>query len=109
MEHERTACVGGLDAGDRRAGVVFSRIATARDHDGDRRVIRGAELRAGEIAAGGGCKRLEQVDLDARHQRLRLGVAEPAVEFQHPRSLLGQHQPGVQRAHERRTALGELR
>ena len=39
---------------------------------------------------------------------LRLGIAEPAVELEHPRPVGGEHQPGVEAADERRAALGQL-
>ena len=51
---------------------------------------------------------VEQVAFDARHQHLRLRVAEPRVELEHLRAVRGHHQPGEEAADERRAAAGEL-
>ena len=61
-----------------------------------------------QCALGGAGERLEEVALEARQDRLRLRVAETAVELEHARSVLGEHQAGVEEAGERRAALREL-
>ena len=53
-------------------------------------------------------ERIEQTALDAGEDRLRLGIAEAAVELDHVRAVLGEHEPGVEAAGERRPAAREL-
>ena len=50
-------------------------------------------------------ERAEQVAFDPRQDRLRLRVAEAAVELEHARAIVGEHQAGVEQARERRASL----
>ena len=108
MEDERAGRLGRLDPLDRRAGVVARGVLAAGDDHGHRRARADADLRAAQVAGRGGGERPEQVAFEERQQRLRLRVAEPAVELQHPRPVGGQHQAGEEHADERRGAAREL-
>ena len=50
----------------------------------------------------------QQIALEARQERLRLGIAETAVELDHAQPVLRPHQPRVEEALERRAAAREL-
>ena len=81
------------------------RVAGRGEHHGHRPVVGELGLDAGEPA--GLARReaeLEQVGLEPRQHRLRLGVAEAAVELEHLGPGGGQHQPGVEDAVEGRPA-----
>ena len=58
---------------------------------------------------GGGRERRGEVALEARHDHLRLRVAEAAVELEHARAVGGQHQAGEEDADERRAAPARAR
>src|SRR4029077_3705323 len=45
---------------------------------------------------------------EQRSDRLRLRIAEAAVELEHARTLRGQHQPRIEQAHERSATAREL-
>ena len=66
---------------------------------------RSADLRLLREVAG---EQRQQVAVEPREQRLRLGIAEAAVELDHAQPVLGPHQPRVEEALERRAAAGEL-
>ena len=88
--------------------VVAGRVVAGREDDGDRGIIRDLEIDAGEIACRRCGERPEQVAVEAREQRLRLGIAETAVELEHARPVVGEHQPGEEDADEGNAASGEL-
>ena len=54
-------------------------------------------------------QQLEQIALQTRHDRLRLRVAEAAVEFEDTKSRVGHHQTGIQESYERRASPRQLR
>ena len=94
---------------DRRARVARGRVVARREHDGDRGLVGGRERRRPRgrpprppRARRGGRPRARGQD------RLRLRVAEAAVELEHARPVVGQHQPGEEDADERRAAPREL-
>ncbi len=62
------------------------RIVAGREHDGHRRARCPTELDVAEIAGRSGSERGEQVTVDERQQRLRLGIAEAAVVLEHTRA-----------------------
>ena len=108
VEDERTGRLGLLDAVDRRALVAALGIVARRDHDCHGRVVGGRELDASGVAGRGSGERADEIALDAGQERLRLGVAEAAVELEHARAALGEHHPGEEHADERRVASCEL-
>ena len=109
MEDERAGRLGVVDA--RRSACPCRRAPGSR-----RRRARSSPPPAPTPAAttpprSPGCargERLEQVALEPREERLRLRVAEAAVELEHARPVGGQHQPGEEHAGERRAAPREL-
>src|SRR6266542_5433729 len=108
VEDERSGSFRFSDSFDRGAGVASLRIVAAGEHDRDRRTL--ADLRgACELAGGGAPESAEQIALEPRQNRLRLRIAETAVELEYPRAVLGQHQPGVEQSGEGRPALLDLR
>ena len=56
------------------------------------------QVDAFELAGRCRRERAEQVAFDPRQDRLRLRVAEAAVELEHARAVVGEHQPGVEQA-----------
>ena len=58
------------------------------------------------MAAGQGD--VGEVAVEQRQHRLRLGIAEAAVELEQPRAVGGEHQPGVEHADVRRAGGGEV-
>ncbi len=48
---------------------------------------------------------LDQIAGQQREKHLRLGIAKPRIELQHPRALRGQHQPRIQHANKRAAQL----
>ena len=74
-----------LDALDRRARVAALGIRLCGESDGDGGGLGDAQLDVAEVAGGGAAERLGQVALHPRQDRLRLGVAEAAVELEHAR------------------------
>src|SRR4051794_17349559 len=102
VEDERPRRLGVLDAGDRRAGVAALRVFAAREDDGDGGALR--ELRRGQVAG----EQRQQVGVEPRQHRLRLGIAEAAVELDHLDPGLGADEAGVEAPLERRAALREL-
>ena len=108
MEDERAELLGLLDALDRRPRVVPLRILAGRDHDSHCGVRRGLEVDPHKVALRRAGECTEQVAFEPREERLRLRVAEPAVELQHLRPVRGEHQPREKDAPERSAAAGEL-
>ena len=103
VEDERPCRLGRLDSLDRRALVVASGIVTSGEHHGHRRAIRELQILR-EVA----CEQRHEVALEPGEERLRLGIAEAAIELDHAHPVLRPHQPGVEEALERRAAAGEL-
>ncbi len=75
----------------------------AGDHDRHRGSVRNLRLRR-EVAR----EQRQQVALEPGQQRLRLGIAEAAVELDHPQPVVRSHQSRVEESLERRAALHEL-
>ena len=96
------ADLGLLDARDLAAAIAVRRIVARREHDRHRGRRRDRKRVTGEIASRRRGEHGQEIRLEQRQQRLRLGIAEPAVELEHPRPVRGQHQAGVEQA--RRTA-----
>src|SRR5439155_21164161 len=92
VEDEGARGLGSGDSVDRRPTVALLRIVASSENDGHRSAAGRAELGA-ERARGSAGERLEQVALQARQDRLRLRIPEPAVELEHPRPGIGEHQP----------------
>jgi hypothetical protein len=57
--------------------------------------------RVAELPTGGRREHRTEVAVHPLHDRLRLGVSEPNIEFQHLRPLGRHHQPAIQEAGER--------
>src|SRR5438105_2795253 len=108
MEDERAVPLGVVDSLDRRPRVALRGIARSGEDDGDGGLVRSVQRPSAEVALSRGGEHAEQVVLEQRDDRLRLGIAEAAVELQHPRPVVGEHQAGVEDADERRPALREL-
>ena len=102
VEDERAGGLGVVDPVDRRATVALRRVPLrSRARPSPRRVPtsrrpRRPRPRAPPQPASRGDRRQQ------RNDRLRLGVAEPAVELEHARPVRRQHQPRVQQPGERR-------
>ena len=96
------------DPVDRGADVVARGILPASEHDGDGGSVCDRDVGARQIARGRGGDDLEKVSLEARQERLRLGIAEPAVELEHPWPVGRDHEPCEEDADKRRATLGEL-
>ena len=95
-------------AGDRRAEHGRVGVAGRGGHHGEGRAVAHLDGRRVELAAAAGQRQLGEIGVEQRQDRLRLGVAEAAVELEQLRSVGGQHQPGVQHADVRRAAGGEV-
>ena len=96
VEDERSGGLGRLDSLDRRALVAPLGVLATRDHDRDRCSIRNLQLLrevTGELR--------QQVAREPREERLRLGIAETAVELDHTQPVLRPHQACVEEALER--------
>ena len=102
------ARLGRLDPADRRAAVAVRGIVAGGEHDRDGRASAAARADAAEIAGGGGGEHREQVAVEQRQQRLRLGIAEAAVVLEHARAVGGQHEPREERPDEGAAARREL-
>ena len=89
--------------------VTVFRVSAGREDDGHRRPVRSREVDTGELTGRRGGERLQEVAVDQREHRLRLGVAETTVELQHASAVVGDHQAREQEADERRATRGELR
>src|SRR6266566_3746777 len=61
------------------------------------------------VAPSDGDEQLEQRRIYERQDRLRLRIAEPAIEFDDLRTLVGNHQPRVQQPLEWRSRLAHRR
>ena len=86
-----------------RAGV-----SGRSDDDGDRGAGLVRECDARQLADCGRGERLGEVAIEQREHRLRLRVAEAAVELEDARPVLRQHEPGVEETDEGAAASGEL-
>src|SRR4029079_13119928 len=108
VEDERAGRLGVLDAGDRRPAVAPLRVGAAGKHDRDGGFVAERDV-AGQLPGRRAEEQRQEVAVYPRQDRLRLGIAEPAVELEHPRAVFRQHQAGVQQAGEGRIATSELR
>ena len=108
VEDERTGCLRVLDPGDPRASVAARGVVARGEDDGHRRPFPALERRLSEIARSRGREGGEQVALEQRQQRLRLGIAEAAVVLEHARAVGSEHQAGEQHPDERVAAGREL-
>ncbi len=103
VEDERARRLGVLDALDRGAAVASGRVVARRQHDGDRGVVGGRDgRRPARSPAAAAASASSRSPSSARQDRLRLRVAEAAVELEHARAVVGQHQ--ARRRGVRRTA-----
>ncbi len=91
------------------AAVAVGRVALSGEHDGHRGPGCAVDLDPGRVASRRRDEHLEKIAFEHRDERLRLGIAEAAVEFEHPRAIRSQHQACIQEADERSTPLRELR
>src|ERR671935_394294 len=107
VEHERSQSLRVLDSFDRRAAVAVLGIVAGGEHHRDCRPLAGANVRS-KLSDRSAPQRPEQIAVDAGQDRLRLRVAEAAVELQHPRPVLREHQPGVEQSGEWRAPPCEL-
>src|SRR5207253_2632234 len=108
VKDQRACCFGALDPLDRGADVDAARVVLGGEHDGYRRVLRSSEVGTQKASCCRGRHRPEQVALEQREQRLRLGIAEAAVELQHLWPIVRKHESGVEHADEWRAPYGEL-
>jgi hypothetical protein len=108
MEDDGPGLLGLLDPFDRGAGIARARIVAGCEDDRDCSILGCRQLGVAKIAACCRPQVWKQVALEARQQRLRLRVAEAAVELEHPWALVRQHQAGKERPDEWRPAPGEL-
>ena len=83
VEDVRAGRFGLLDAGDRRAERRPRRDSRGREHDRHRGVVRAASVDVPSVPGGARRERVEQVPSSERHERLRLRIAEAAVELEH--------------------------
>ena len=98
-----------VDAVDRRADVACGRVVAGREHDRHRRASPTSTARRAERSPCAAAASSSSRSPSRRgSERLRLRVAEAAVELEHPRAVGGQHQAGEEHADERRAARGEL-
>ena len=94
---------GGLvEALDDVAAAGRPRIPVRRQHHGHRRAVVDPHRPVLQVAVGGRGQQAQGVLVQAGQQGLRLGVAEPGVELEHPRPVGRHHQPRVERAREGR-------
>jgi len=108
VEDESAGGFGLGDSVDRRAGVVAPlRVLRARKHDRHGGVAAFPE-RVHRTSVRRRCEGVEEIPLEARQERLRLGVAESRVELEHVDAVVGQHQAGEETADERRPTACEL-
>src|SRR5579862_3048698 len=84
MEDERTGRLRSFHAFDRGAAVSALRVLVPGDYDRDRCALRHLEL--GAKVAG---EQRQQIAIQPGQEGLRLGVAEAAVELDHPQAVLG--------------------
>src|SRR5438132_7315577 len=89
------------DSGDPGADVPAGRIVARGEDDGHRSTVADAQVHVREITARPGGDRSDQVALEPRYGRLRLRIAEAAVELEHARPVVGEHESGEEHAHER--------
>src|SRR6266545_7134449 len=108
MEDERARRLRRFHAVDRRARIALFRIAAGGHGDRHRCALRRCEGHAGQITVRGGRERHQKISFQARKDHLGLGIAEAAVELEHPRAVLGQDHPGVEATCECAATLGEL-
>ena len=77
-------------------------IPLCREHDGHRRARGRADLDSGCVALRGSREHLEKICVEQRDDRLRLGIAEAAVELENARAV--RRSASVRRRAARRTA-----
>ena len=95
----------GGDAGRLRLGGRDARRAAG----GERPAGVGDRIARQRLAAPDGEHQVDQAgrDVEHRHERLRLGIAEPAVELDDARSGLGEHEASVEQPGEGSSARAE--
>src|SRR3972149_11560327 len=98
MEDERASPLRVLDTADLDPDLARLRVAPRGEDDRPGARGRDRDLEAREVAGRRGREELEQVALEPRHDRLRLRVAEAAVELEHGAPARGQHQAGIEGA-----------
>src|SRR6266568_9574033 len=89
------------------ASPNFVGIASCGDHgrNGTERFPIGIAPATERVAPSDSDEQLEQRRIHEWQDRLRLRIAEPAIEFDDLRTLVGNHQPGVQQSLEWRSRL----
>src|ERR687891_700267 len=108
VEDESAGGFGVRDASERHAAFGPIGVAVRSEHDGHGCLWPGRQLDPGERALRRRGERFEEVALEPWQDRLRLGVAEAAVELEHPRPVFREHQPRVEQPLEGRAVRGEL-
>ena len=93
---------------DPPAAFALVRVRPGGEDDGHRGFVRHRQGSARGVARRRRPQQREEVALKRGEERLRLRIAEAAVELEHARAVGGQHQAGVEHADERRPATGEL-
>src|SRR4029077_19062982 len=91
MEDVRAGLLGVFDPVDRRSNVAAGRVCAGRKDDGDRGGVRDLEVDAGEVAGRCAHERSEEIAVDTRQERLRLGIPEPAVELEYTWAVVREH------------------
>ena len=110
MEDERAHRLALLDAGDRRSldrrppgsRSAASTTVTAAPAATPRSIAR-------ELTGRRSGERGEQIAVEEREHRLRLGVAESAVELEHARAVLREHQAREEKPDERELRVARAR
>src|SRR5436190_11253445 len=75
-----------------------SRISTRRHHHARRRILRPAKITITYAAFNRSLDRLHEIAFRAHEDRLGLGIAESAVEFEHLRPARRHHQAAIEYA-----------
>ena len=101
--------LGLVDPADHVTVAGLGRVLLGRHHHRDRSAgLPRQRLDVGQLAGRRRVQEPAERSLEQRQQRLRLGVAEAAVELDHPDAARRERQAGVQQSAERRTAAAQL-
>ena len=89
-----------LEASDGQARRIRAGIARGGEDDADACAIMPADrvCGIGQASARGRVAEREEVSVEERQDDLHLGIAEAAVELDHPQAVRRQHQPGIEDA-----------
>src|SRR5580658_7277663 len=80
------------------AHLIASGVAARCHHHADRRIVRPLKIAIAGTPVDRCFHGLEQVAFESHQNRLRLGIAEAAIEFEHHRSARRHHQSAIENA-----------